>query len=373
MNKAITATALSAALLAGGAFTASALYKSVQLSVDGQVQEASGFALTVSDVLATRGIALTDRDIVTPEPSAPVTSGTTVTVRYSKQVTLNVDGSPRTFLTTAATLDEALLSNALSAEPVSLMASSNNAGLAGARMSVPLATPLPRDGLTVQVTTPKDIVLSVGGTKTKLTTTAPTVGDLLLEQGLTTSATDRLDPVAGTPIDEGATITLDRVTVSTKTKTEPVKFETVQKKNSSLWKGESRVTTAGKAGKARRTYEITVVNGKVEKKVVLTEKVLTKPVTHVLEVGTKTTSNGVGINLARAAMWDRIARCESGGNWSINTGNGYYGGLQFNLASWNSNGGRDFAAYPHQASRAEQITVANRYYAKAGTRPWTCA
>jgi hypothetical protein len=80
----------------------------------------------------------------------------------------------------------------------------------------------------------------------------------------------------------------------------------------------------------------------------------------------------VGINLARAGMWDRIARCESGGNWHINTGNGYYGGLQFNLASWRSNGGRDFAARPDQASRAEQITVANRYYAKAGLGPWGC-
>ena len=134
--------------------------------------------------------------------------------------------------------------------------------------------------------------------------------------------------------------------VTTKTKTEAVKFATVQKKNSSLWKGESRVVTSGKSGKAERTYKITVVNGKVTKKVVTNELVLRKPVAQVLEVGTKTSANGVGINLARAAMWDRIARCESGGNWHINTGNGYYGGLQFNRASWNSNGGRDFAALP---------------------------
>lgn len=71
-------------------------------------------------------------------------------------------------------------------------------------------------------------------------------------------------------------------------------------------------------------------------------------------------------------MWDRIAKCESGGNWSINTGNGYYGGLQFNLGTWRSVGGTDFAAYPHQASRAEQITVANRLYAQRGLQPWGC-
>jgi len=111
----------------------------------------------------------------------------------------------------------------------------------------------------------------------------------------------------------------------------------------------------------------------VTDKDVIDEEILTKPVDQVSKVGTKTSANGVGINLARASMWDRIARCESGNNWSINTGNGYYGGLQFNRASWNANGGRDFAPLPHQASRAEQITVANRYYAKAGTRPWSCA
>ena len=70
--------------------------------------------------------------------------------------------------------------------------------------------------------------------------------------------------------------------------------------------------------------------------------------------------------------WDAVAACESGGNWAINTGNGYYGGLQFALATWRGVGGTDFAAYPHQASREEQITVANRLYAQRGLQPWGC-
>ncbi len=87
----------------------------------------------------------------------------------------------------------------------------------------------------------------------------------------------------------------------------------------------------------------------------------------------KPSSSANGINLARASMWDRIAKCESGNNWAINTGNGYYGGLQFNLPTWRSVNGQDFAAYPHKASREQQITVANRLYAKRGTQPWSCA
>lgn len=68
-----------------------------------------------------------------------------------------------------------------------------------------------------------------------------------------------------------------------------------------------------------------------------------------------------------APNWDAIAACESGGNWSINTGNGYYGGLQFLPSTWRANGG---TGMPHQASKAEQIRVANNLYAKAGVSPW---
>jgi hypothetical protein len=70
------------------------------------------------------------------------------------------------------------------------------------------------------------------------------------------------------------------------------------------------------------------------------------------------------------SVWDDLARCESGGNWSINTGNGYYGGLQFSLATWNGYGGAEFAEYPHQATRSEQIIVAERLRAARGYQPW---
>ena len=70
------------------------------------------------------------------------------------------------------------------------------------------------------------------------------------------------------------------------------------------------------------------------------------------------------------SVWDDLARCESGGNWAINTGNGYYGGLQFSLGTWQGYGGTDFAAYPHEATREEQIIVAERLRAARGYAPW---
>jgi hypothetical protein len=73
---------------------------------------------------------------------------------------------------------------------------------------------------------------------------------------------------------------------------------------------------------------------------------------------------------ASDATWDRLAQCESGGRWDINTGNGYYGGLQFSSSTWRAFGGGEFAASAHQASRAEQIVVAERTLAEQGWGAW---
>lgn len=70
---------------------------------------------------------------------------------------------------------------------------------------------------------------------------------------------------------------------------------------------------------------------------------------------------------ADSVNWDRVAACESGGNWHINTGNGYYGGLQFALGTWRSNGG---SGMPHQASREEQIRVAENVLHTQGIGAW---
>ena len=78
---------------------------------------------------------------------------------------------------------------------------------------------------------------------------------------------------------------------------------------------------------------------------------------------------------AEQHVWDRIAACESGGNWSMNSGNGYYGGLQFNRQTWQAHGGQRYAALPHQASREQQILVAKQLRdARAGYGAWpACA
>ncbi len=85
---------------------------------------------------------------------------------------------------------------------------------------------------------------------------------------------------------------------------------------------------------------------------------------------------GGGIALAGHAAaapdseWDRVAACESGGNWGINTGNGYHGGLQFSQGTWAAHGGGEFATSANQATRDQQIAIAERVLATQGRGAW---
>ena len=216
----------------------------------------------------------------------------------------------------------------------------------------------------------RKVTLKVGTARSsKVRTAATTVAGLLAEQGLALGEFDRVKPVLTTRLKKSMRVKVYRVSVTTVTVlAEAVAFGVGKQKNPALRRSKKNILVAGKLGSADRTYRVTTVNGAVRKKELLSEVVLLAPVARVVEVGTK----GPALNLARRKMWNRIARCESGGRWHINTHNGYYGG-QFSLRTWRSVRGRDFASYPHKATKAEQMTVANRLYAKSGTRPWGCA
>ncbi|QLY31649.1 resuscitation-promoting factor Rpf1 domain-containing protein [Nocardia huaxiensis] len=85
---------------------------------------------------------------------------------------------------------------------------------------------------------------------------------------------------------------------------------------------------------------------------------------------------GAGVALAGNASaapdsdWDRLAQCEAGGNWQINTGNGYQGGLQFSPSTWKAHGGGEFAPTANQASREQQIVIAEKVLASQGWGAW---
>jgi len=99
-------------------------------------------------------------------------------------------------------------------------------------------------------------------------------------------------------------------------------------------------------------------------------------ITRVLGVAAAT-ALAFGIGVAGAApagaattVWDRLAQCESGGNWKINTGNGYYGGVQFSARTWKAYGGTSYASRANLATSAEQIAIARRVLAGQGPQAW---
>lgn len=80
-----------------------------------------------------------------------------------------------------------------------------------------------------------------------------------------------------------------------------------------------------------------------------------------------------GAGLASAtpiSVWDTVAQCESGGNWHINTGNGYYGGLQFTHSTWKAYGGSRYAYNAHRASKGQQVAIAERVLRGQGWGAW---
>ena len=98
-------------------------------------------------------------------------------------------------------------------------------------------------------------------------------------------------------------------------------------------------------------------------------------VTSVAVAGVATVAGGMATATSASAstVWDRVAACESGGNWSINTGNGYYGGLQFSDRTWDGFGGERYASTAHRATKAQQITIAQKVLAVQGPGAWpTC-
>jgi resuscitation-promoting factor RpfB len=136
----------------------------------------------------------------------------------------------------------------------------------------------------------------------------------------------------------------------------------IEKKDDSMKAGETKVVRPGKPGVRNVTYTFVYENGRLASKHVTEQHVLKKPRAKIVRIGTKVPDG----------PWDRLAQCESGGNWHINTGNGYYGGLQFSLGTWHAYGG---TGLPSQHSRETQIAIATKLRnASGGYGAWpACA
>ena len=296
------------------------LTKSVRLTVDGKPTTIRTFSGDVRGVLASADVKLNQRDQVVPALDSKITDGSEVSVRYSKRLDVTLDGDKKTYYTTATKVDSAL-------EQLGLR-------FAGADISASRSSSIGRSGLALEITTPKIVTLTVANAKpVKHNVPAQTVADLLETVNVKYDKNDLVTPSLKTVLKDGAKVTVVSVDKFEKhLDREVMKAPVQEQKDDSMLKGETETVREGKDGLRSVTYSVDMRNGKLFSRKVISQKVFTEPVAKIVKVGTKeeVTSNFAGGN----GPWDRIAQCESGGNWAANTGNGYYGGLQFNPGTW---------------------------------------
>lgn len=341
--------------------------KTITLNVDGQVSSVQTFGGTVGQVVKAAKVELQAADRVSPSVDATVENGSVINVNRVKAVKINLDGAEKTVSTTSANVEGLV----------------TELGVASASsVSVPKDSQLAVSGSFVTISTPKNVSIVADGKARTTTTTAPTVADVLEDAGIVLGASDRSSQPAHAPVVTDMVIKVSRVDASkTATTSEEIPFETLSSESADLPKGERKVTQAGTAGKVDKTFKLVLVDGREASRTLVSENITSQPVTEKVTVGTKvaapvaapaTNTGAAAPAMMNEAMWDKIAQCESGGNWSINTGNGYYGGLQFDIQTWIGAGGGAYAPNASLATKAQQIDIANRVYAQRGLQPWGC-
>ncbi len=350
-SKAALAVLAGVVVLAVAATTAgyAVMSKTVTLSLDGKTQQVQTFGDDVAAVLEAEGVRIGEHDVVSPSAGSSISDGSNVAVRFGRPLDVEVDGDTDRYWVTATDVASAL-------DQIGLRVS-------GASVSVSRSASIGRSGMDLAVVTPKNITVKLADEKKRKTTvTALTVADALRELGVKADGNDKIKPGLGSRLEDGDSLTLTKIRVVERRDTQGVGFDTVRREDDSMREGTTKTVRPGRAGARSVLYRITFENGDRADRKVLQSRVVRAPVNAIVKVGTKapvaTTNYASG-----SSAWDRIAECESGGNWAANTGNGYYGGLQFSPSTWRAYGG---SGMPHQNSRAAQIAVAERVRAAEG-------
>ncbi|RDH09966.1 resuscitation-promoting factor [Tsukamurella pulmonis] len=348
--RAVTGAMLVALMATGG--TAAALYQDFTVTVDGQVREVSTMSRSVKSILGSAGISADAADKVSPALGESVKPGESITVQHARDVAVNVNGKVRTVKTTDLTMGAALAS----------------AGLGDAKnfVSVPLDTQVPLDGAAVSVMTPVTATVLDAGGKVTANAAGRTVGEYLAKMGVPLIQQDSVKPSAGTPVTPGMTIKVNRNRTADVTVMEPYTAPPKKVDDPKLTNGKTEIKDPGKPGKQEVQYREHVVDGKVVSREKIGSKVIDAGVAGVTAVGTAPGAPFV----PAGSVWDRLVQCEATGNWAINTGNGFYGGVQFTQQTWMAFGGGKYAPRADLATREEQIDIARKTLKGQGWGAW---
>jgi len=340
-----TVLAVLVALLGGGA-TALAMDKTVTVTVDGRDRTLHTFATDVASALESANLNAAPQDRVEPALPTDLADGDHIILSRARKLTLVEGRFEREVWTTAASVDEALHSLGVEAAPI--------------QMSTAPDAAIPLDGLSVELQVPRTVSLADGtGEPGQLTTTAGTVAGLLAEQGIELGPNDVAVPSGDTALTDGTSVHVVRNGVGEVVETRPIAPPEQVVEDPELPRGKKVVVEPGKPGERTALMRVYVQNGEEVRREQVLAGGSTLPEPRIIKIGTND-DVAVAPVVEDGGIWDRLAKCEATGNWAINTGNGYYGGLQFDADTWRAYGGTEYAALPHQASREEQIAIATK-------------
>lgn len=352
---------VAAAVLVGGVSVAAAAQKDVIVDVNGEQIPVSTMAGDVQGALDAAGVDVNAEDLVYPAPSEALNDSDTINVRTAKPVSLVIDGETTDVTSTALTVDE-LLSKVPDYHPASRVSAEPDANI-------------PADGLTLEIVKPKIVAVNDGGEVVYTSIAAATVADVLEERGIELGEHDRVTPAPEEALTSNTTIEIERVEINEETAEVTFDVPTTYVDDPDAPAGEETVVEPGESGLRDVTTRITTVNGEVTGEEILHEVETRAATPAVISRGTKPAApagntGAAAPSVAGGSVWDRLAQCESGGDWSINTGNGYEGGLQFAPSTWAAYGGTEYAASAANATREQQIAVAEKVQAGQGWGAW---
>lgn len=269
---------VTAVLLAANALVLSSV-REVTVIVDGEAVTITTFRSTVGEVLDQLGVEVEGEDFVSADPSEAVDDGATVEVVNAQTVHVTIDGSEHTMRAPVLTVGDVV-------EQLELEIASSELWL-----SHPVSAAFV--GQTVVIRLPRDITVAVDGDVLEVTTNVLTVADALTEIGIELGANDIIEPALDTPLLDGASIAISRVTSDTLTVDESIPFETVNRDTDELFVGDSRVVQSGSEGVKRFKYRITRTDGEETDRELVKTTVVTEPSPRIVEHGTKEYPAGV--------------------------------------------------------------------------------
>ena len=320
------AASISLATTTGGIYVAGA--SEATITVDGKERQVNTMSKTVGELLEREGIHISETDKVTPDPETPVKDAKGISVATQKTVTVSDEGNISEVKTHAVTVGDLLKENKIKVGALD-------------KLETPEDTKIDSD---TKVTINRGVKATINipnQPQRVVESLADTVAQLFEEQDLHPIKGETVDPGLETKIQGEVTITIHPKPEEPKPAEEPKPEES--------------------------TEETPTVEVEQEPEQQNEEQ---EPAEETTQQSSTGNTGAAAPAVADGSVWDSIAQCESGGNWAINTGNGYQGGLQFNPGTWAAYGGTEYAASADQASREQQIAVAEKVQAAQGWGAW---